>query len=41
MDNIKMKLEEIGWCGMGWICLVQYRDKWRAVVKAVMNLLVP
>lgn len=24
--------------GVHWICLVQVRDKWRAVVKMVMNL---
>jgi hypothetical protein len=27
--------------GMDWIDLAQYRDEWRAVVKAVMNLQVP
>ena len=27
--------------GMNWIALVHVRDKWRAVVNAVMNLRVP
>ena len=39
-DNIKMDLEEVGW-NLDWIDLVQGRDRWRAVVKVVMNLRVP
>jgi hypothetical protein len=31
-------LREIGWGGVEWIHLVQDRDRWRAVVNAVMNL---
>jgi hypothetical protein len=27
--------------GMDWIQLAQYRDKWRALMNAVMNLRVP
>ena len=34
----KRVLREMGWEDMGWIDLTQYRDSWRALVNAVMNL---
>jgi hypothetical protein len=41
VDNIKMDLLEIGWSAVDWIGLAQDRDKWRALVSAIMNLRVP
>jgi hypothetical protein len=37
-DGIRMDLREIGLGGVDWIRLAQDRDRWRAVVNAVMNL---
>jgi hypothetical protein len=41
VDNIKTVLLERVWGGVDWIGPFQDRDKWRAVVNAVMNLRVP
>jgi hypothetical protein len=33
--------QEVGWEGVDWIDVAQDRDRWRAVVNAVMNVPVP
>jgi hypothetical protein len=38
---LNMGLPDLGWGGMDLIDLVQDRDRWRALVNAVMNLGVP
>jgi hypothetical protein len=40
-DIIKAYLQEVGCRGMDWIELSKDRDRRRALVNAVMNLLVP
>ena len=41
VDNIRMDLQEVE-CGyMYWIGLAQDRDRWKALLSAVMNLRVP
>ena len=40
-DNNEMGFQEV-WCGgMDWIELAHDRDRWRALVHAVMNIRVP
>jgi hypothetical protein len=41
VDNIKMDLVEICWGVVDWISLIQNRDKWKALVNAVMKIRVP
>jgi len=40
-DNIKIDLQEVGCSGTDWIDLIQNRDRWWALVNAVMNLRFP
>jgi hypothetical protein len=38
VDDIIMDLVEVGWGDMDWIGLAQDEDRWRALVKSVLNL---
>jgi hypothetical protein len=40
-DNIKINVQEVGWRDMDCIAPAQDRDRWQALVNAVMNLRVP
>jgi hypothetical protein len=40
-DNSKVDFREAGWGGMDWNDLAKERDRWRALVRAVMNLRLP
>jgi hypothetical protein len=35
-----MDHQEVGW-GVEWIDLAQDRDRWRAIINAVMNIEIP
>jgi hypothetical protein len=37
-DNIKADLQEVGCGDMDWIEMARGRDRWRALVNAVMDL---
>jgi len=40
-DNVKTNIQEVGCGGVDWIELALYRDRWRALVNAVLKLWVP
>ena len=37
-DNIKVDHQEVGCGGLNWTKLAEDKDRWRALVNAVMNL---
>src|SRR5215510_14557060 len=37
-DNVRKDLQQVGCGAMDWIGLAQDRDRWQAIVNAVMNL---
>jgi hypothetical protein len=41
VNNIRKDVGEVGWGDVDWIGLTQEREKWRALVNAVMKLRVP
>jgi hypothetical protein len=41
MDGSMQDLGEVEWDFADWINVAEDRDKWKAVVKAAMNLRVP
>jgi hypothetical protein len=41
LDNTRMDLVEVGWDDLDRIGLAQDRDRWKALVNSVLNLLVP
>ena len=40
-DNIKIDLQEVRWGGVDRIDMAQHRDRWRALLNALMNIRVP
>jgi hypothetical protein len=40
VDNIRMDLGKVGWGDVDWVGLAQHRNRWRAIVNALMKLFV-
>jgi hypothetical protein len=41
VNDVRIHLGKTGWGVVDWIGLAHDRDRWRGVVNAVMNILVP
>jgi len=41
MQKIKMDSQQVGWEGLDWIALAQTKNRWRALVNALINLRFP
>jgi hypothetical protein len=41
VDNIRIDLVEVGWGDVDWIGLAQDKDRLKALLNLVLNLLVP
>jgi hypothetical protein len=41
VENIRKDFGEVGWGDVDWIGLAKDRNRWRALVNSVLNLLVP
>ena len=39
--NLKWAFQDVGWVSMDLISLAQNRDRWQALVNAVMNFRIP
>jgi hypothetical protein len=39
VDNIRMDLGEVGWGDVDWIGLAQDRNRWKALVNSVLNII--
>jgi hypothetical protein len=40
VNNIRMDLGEVGWGDVDWTGLAKDRNRWRALVSSILNLLV-
>jgi hypothetical protein len=38
VDSVEMNVGEIGWGGLDWIGLVQYKDQWRALLNTTIKV---
>jgi hypothetical protein len=41
VDNIRIYLGEVGWSDVDWTGVAQVRERWRALVNYILNLVAP